>query len=213
MLVRPAAAEGSSEIRKQRNPSRDAFRPDPQYDASYNAQGQVDIYGAKSVVEPPRPPVEIGRQQYTSGIFDESSTVLGQLNPLLPGLAIYGDWRTAIAFNGNNGKEIAQVATRLNIDVDLKLTGTERIHAFFTPLQEDNVKFTRFEFDKGDGDGEFTNEFDPDPQLFFSKVTSARSIPDSPARKPVSTSLLQRVFTRCFCKMGSGRTTRSSVAR
>jgi hypothetical protein len=166
-LVQPAAAEGVSEVRKQERASGDAFRPDPQYDAAYHAQGQMDIYGAKSVVEPPRPPIEIGRQQYTSGLFDESSTFLGKLNPLLPGLAIYGDWRTAIAFNGNNGKEIAQVATRLNIDVDLKLTGTERIHAFFTPLQEDNVKFTRFEFDDGDGDGEFTNEFDPDPQTLF----------------------------------------------
>ena len=61
------------------------------------------------------------------------------MNPLLPGLAIYGDWRTAVAYNNNNGKDLAQIATRLNIDVDLKLTGTERIHAFFTPIQEDNV--------------------------------------------------------------------------
>jgi len=165
--VQTAKAEGISEVRKRERASGNAFGPDPKYESAYNAQGQVDIYGAKSAVEPPRPPVEIGRQQYTSGVFDESSTFLGKLNPLLPGLAVYGDWRTAIAFNGNNGKEIAQVATRLNIDVDLKLTGTERIHAFFTPLQEDNVKFTRFEFDKGDGDGEFTNEFDPDPQTLF----------------------------------------------
>ena len=87
----------------------------------------------KSAVEPPRPLLELGRQQYTSGIYDESSTLLGQLNPLLPGLAIYGDWRTAVAYNNNNGKDIAQIATRLNLDVDFKITGTERIHAFFTP--------------------------------------------------------------------------------
>ena len=61
-----------------------------------------------------------------------------QLNPLLPGLAVYGDWRTAVAYNQNNGKDIAQIATRLNLDVDFKITGTERIHAFFTPIQEDN---------------------------------------------------------------------------
>ena len=165
--VEPAAAEGSSEARKGHTSSKNAFRPDPQYDAKYNAEGQVEIYGAKSAVEPPRPPVELGRQQYTSGFYDESSTVLGKLNPLLPGLAVYGDWRTAVAFNNNNGKDIAQIATRLNIDVDLKITGTERIHAFFTPLQEDNVKFTRFEFGGGDGDDDFTNEFDPDPQTLF----------------------------------------------
>jgi hypothetical protein len=144
----------------------DLFRSDPQYETSYNAQGQVDVYGAKTAVEPPRPLLELGRQQYTSGAYDESSTLLGKKNPLLPGLSIYGDWRTALAYNRNNGKDIAQVATRLNLDVDLKITGTERIHAFFTPLQKNN-QFTRFEFDSGDGNGKFNGEFDPEPQTLF----------------------------------------------
>lgn len=146
--------------------NQDLFRPGPQYDKNYNAQKNVDVYGTKTVVEPPRPPVELGRKQYTSGEYDPSSTILGDLNPLLPGLAVYGDWRTAIAYNGNNGKDIAQIATRLNIDVDLKLTGTERIHAFFTPLQK-NAKFTRYEFGGGDGDGKFSGEFDLRPQTMF----------------------------------------------
>jgi hypothetical protein len=163
----PAAAQSSNGARKEGKLVQSAFRPDPQYDVQYNAQGQLDIYGAKSAVEPPRPLFELGRQQYTSGIYDQSSTVLGQLNPLLPGLAVYGDWRTAVAYNNNNGKDIAQIATRLNIDVDLKLTGTERIHAFFTPIQDDNVAFTRFEFGGEDGDGQFTGEFDLDPQTLF----------------------------------------------
>jgi hypothetical protein len=144
----------------------DLFLPGPQYDNDYDAKGNVDIYGAKTAVDPPRPPIELGRQQYTSGAYDESSTLFGQLNPLLPGLAVYGDWRTAVAYNNNNGKDIAQIATRLNIDVDLKITGTERIHAFFTPLQKNN-RFTRFEFGGGDGDGRFTGEFDPTPQTLF----------------------------------------------
>ena len=160
----PAAAESST--RKEDKLIQDSFRPDPQYDAKYNAQQQVDIYGAKSAVEPPRPPVELGRQQYTSGLYDESSTILGQLNPLLPGLAVYGDWRTAVAYNNNNGKDIAQIATRLNIDVDFKITATERIHAFFTPIQDNNV-YTRFEFGGGDGDQQFDDEFDPNPQTLF----------------------------------------------
>jgi hypothetical protein len=144
----------------------DLFRPGPQYDGNYDAEGNVDIYGAKSAVEPPRPPIELGRQQYTSGAYDESSTILGELNPLLPGLAIYGDWRTAVAYNQNNGKDIAQIATRLNIDVDFKITGTERIHAFFTPLQ-DNNKFTRYEFGGGAGDDELTFESELHPQTLF----------------------------------------------
>ena len=144
----------------------DLFRPGPQYDKSYDAQGNLDIYGAKSAVEPPRPPLELGRQQYTSGLYDESGTLLGQLNPLLPGLAVYGDWRTAVAYNSNNGKDIAQIATRLNVDVDFKITGTERIHAFFTPIQKNN-KFSRFEFGGGAGDGKVNFEFDPNPQTLF----------------------------------------------
>jgi len=86
---------------------------------------------------------------------------------LIPGLAVYGDWRTAVAFNQNNGNDIAQIATRVNIDVDFKITGTERIHAFFTPLQ-DNAKFTRCEFGGGGVDEEkCILEFDPNPQTLF----------------------------------------------
>jgi hypothetical protein len=157
----PAARKGGNEQGKE-----DLFLPGPQYDKNYDAQKNVDVYGGKVVVEPPRPPIELGRQQYTSGLYDESSTLFGQLNPLLPGLAVYGDWRTAIAYNSNKGKDIAQIATRLNIDVDFKITGTERIHAFFTPLQKNN-KFTRYEFGGGDGDQRFNGEFDLNPQTLF----------------------------------------------
>jgi hypothetical protein len=115
-----SALRSSSDV----NGKEDLFRSDPQYEANYDAQMQADIYGAKRAVEPPRPPLELGRQQYTSGAYDESSTLLGEKNPLLPGLAVYGDWRTAIAYNNNNGKEIAQIATRLNLDVDFKITST-----------------------------------------------------------------------------------------
>ena len=165
-IADPAAAQSSSAARKQDKLVKNAFLPDPQYDAEYSAQRQVDIYGAKSAVEPPRPAIELGRQQYTSGLYNESSTFLGELNPLLPGLSVFGDWRTAVAYNNNNGKDIAQIATRLNLDVDLKITATERIHAFFTPIQDDNV-YTRFEFGGGDGDQEFTAELDPDPATLF----------------------------------------------
>jgi hypothetical protein len=160
-----AASQNSSEHKKSKL-SDDAFRPDPQYEAEYNFDGQVDIYGAKTDVAPPRPLLELGREQYTSGAYDESSTLLGEKNPLLPGLAIYGDWRTAVAYNNNNGKDIAQIATRLNLDVDFKITATERIHAFFTPFQ-DNNQFTRFEFGGGDGNEKFNDEFDANPQTLF----------------------------------------------
>ena len=142
------------------------FRSDPRYEAQYDSKANLDVYGAKTEVDTPRPLLELGRQQYTSGVYTESSTLLGELNPLLPGLAVYGDWRTAVALNRNNGKDIAQIATRVNVDVDFRITATERIHAFFTPLQR-GTQFTRFEFGRADGDGRFTGEFDLNPQTLF----------------------------------------------
>jgi len=160
-----SAADPTASTRRSVASNADLFQPGPQYDKNWDAKSQVDIYGAKAAVEPPRA-LELGRQQYTSGEYAPSSTLLGELNPLMPGLAVYGDWRTAVAYNGNAGKDIAQVATRLNIDVDYKITATERIHAFFTPLQNNN-KFTRYEFGGGDGDKKFTGEFDFQPQTLF----------------------------------------------
>lgn len=162
----PAKTKDTADGGKADKLVQSAFRPGPKYEAAYDAKEQAVIYGGKTAVEPPRPLLEIGREQYTSGIYDKSSTILGELNPLLPGLAVYGDWRTAIAYNSNKGKDVAQVATRLNLDVDLKLTATERIHAFFTPLQN-NTKFTRFEFGGRAGDGKASFEFDPNPQTLF----------------------------------------------
>jgi hypothetical protein len=160
------AGETTSTHTKNETTIEKSFRPGPEYKDKYNADEQTKIYGAKTAVEPPRPLLEIGREQYTSGVYNESNTLLGQLNPLLPGLAIYGDWRTAVAYNNNNGKDIAQIATRLNLDVDFKITGTERIHAFFTPLQKDN-KFTRLEFGGGNSNDTFNDELDATPQTLF----------------------------------------------
>lgn len=162
-----AATERSNRARKESKLINASFRSDPNYEKNYDAEGQVKIYGGKTEVVPPRPPIELGRQQYTSGAYDESSTLFGELNPLLPGLAVYGDWRTAVAYNQNNGNDVAQIATRLNIDVDFKITGTERIHAFFTPIQ-DNGRFSRCEFGGGGVDEEKCfDEFDLNPQTLF----------------------------------------------
>jgi hypothetical protein len=160
------AVKNSSSRRLVEAGKNDLFGPDPKYARRYEHVEQIEIYGGKFSVEPPRPPVEIGRQQYTSGMYAPSGTLLGEKNPLLPGLAVYGDWRTAVAYNRNNAQDIAQVATRLNLDVDLKITGTERIHAFFTPITRDN-QFTRYEFGGRDGDDEFTLEDDLAPQTLF----------------------------------------------
>ncbi len=122
------------------------FRSDPLYeDKPYSAEAQQQIYGGKSAFATPRPMFELGRRQYTTGPFDPGIEVIGRKNLLFPAFAAYGDWRTAVANNDNGASEQGLVATRLNLDLDLKLTGTERIHAFVRPVDQGG-RFTRFEF-------------------------------------------------------------------
>ncbi|MGB0684185.1 MAG: hypothetical protein ACPGOV_15880 [Magnetovibrionaceae bacterium] len=133
--------------------SDDFFRPDPvtgNSEDSYDADAQYDIYGRKRPKDAPRPLLEMGRPIYKEGPLTPHYTLLGEKNPLAPALAIYGDLRTAVAFNDDGDTEIGQVAARLNLDVDLKLTGTERLHAFFRPLDRGG-QFTRYEFSGDDG--------------------------------------------------------------
>jgi hypothetical protein len=122
------------------------FGPDPTYESKpYSDEEQVRIYGGKFQVQTPRPMLELGRPIYQSGPLQKSSTWMGEKNPVSHAFSIYGDWRTAMARNINGGNRTTTLATRLNLDVDYRFTATERVHAFFRPL--DNVaEFTRCEF-------------------------------------------------------------------
>ena len=143
------------------------FKPDPQYaDYEYDPEAQKRIYGGKRAVHTPRPLLEIGRPQYQNGPLTRSYSVIGERNRVAPALAVYGDWRTAVAYNENAGKELGQVATRLNLDIDLKLTGTERLHAFVRPL-DNGKQFSRIEFggDKSADSSEL--ELDSDLETLF----------------------------------------------
>lgn len=131
------------------------FRPSPSYeDKPYSPEAQIDIYGGKRAIDEPRPLLELFRSIYEEGPFRPGSDIFGKKNLTFPAFSIFGDWRTAIAHNDNGNKEIGQIATRLNLDVDLKLTATERLHGFFRPIDK-NGKFTRYEFfgdDRKQGD-------------------------------------------------------------
>ena len=143
-----------------------AFGSDPTYkDKPYDAEGQIEIYGGKYRLDEPRPVVEIGRRLYTEGPFEEGVNVLGEKNLGFAHLQAYGDLRTAIAYNDNGAVEKGLIATRLNLDVDLGLTATERIHAFLRPFDE-NGRFSSYEFAGDDSpserirlDGEFETLF------------------------------------------------------
>jgi hypothetical protein len=152
---------------------KDVFKPDPTYeDKPYEQAAQVDIYGGKTAVETQRPIIELGEPFYQVGPLGQGTNLLGAKNLVFGHLYVFGDWRTAVAYNDNgNGNDVAQIATRTNLDVDLGLTATERLHALFQPLQEDG-QFTRCEF-AGDGsidDCELEYDFEPQTAFFEGDV-------------------------------------------
>ena len=133
----------------------DLFGSDPVYpDNVYDVAEQIKIYGGKTPFDEPRPILEFGYPLYSEGALGRTYDVIGEKNLLRPQLLVYGDFRSALAFNDNGNKEIGQIAARLNLDVDLKLTATERIHLFLRPIDKNN-NFLRHEFF-----GDDHNDFD-----------------------------------------------------
>jgi hypothetical protein len=145
---------------------RGVFKSDPRYEnRPYDPAAQIDIYGGKRTITDPKPLLELGRPLYREGPLGSGVNVVGERNLLFPGFLAYGDWRNVVAYNDNGANEKAVIATRLNLDLDLRLTSTERIHAFFRPLDRGGAG-TRFEFagpDKKNG----VSEWNAVPQTFF----------------------------------------------
>jgi hypothetical protein len=142
------------------------FGPDPVYeDSAYDAEAQFAIYGNKRTINKVHPLVELGQPLYGEGPLNRSYDIIGSKNLVSPQFYIYGDWRTVVASNKNGNTSLAQIVTRPSFDIDLKLTGTERLHALIRPL-ENNGKFTRNEFggDKAQGAQVETNL---NPVTFF----------------------------------------------
>lgn len=141
------------------------FKSDPDYgDDIYNAEAQKAIYGGKQAVFTPRPLLELGRPQYQNGPLSRTFSIIGDRNQIAPALAVYGDLRTGIAANDNGGVENDLLAARLNLDIDLKLSGTERFHAFIRPLDKNN-QFSRISLNNDNDDDEFI--FDGNLETLF----------------------------------------------
>ena len=139
-----------------------AFVPNPNYACqTFNPDVELGVYRGKFCVPAQAPWVELGRGLYRPGPLPPAATFLtGETNPIIPHFLIYGDYRTAVAFNDNgngNGDEATIWGNRLNLDFDLKITSTERIHAFWGPLDRGG-QFTRAEF--RDHNGELIPELD-----------------------------------------------------
>jgi hypothetical protein len=149
---------------------RTKFGEDPRYEErAYDPAAQFQIYGGKKRIENKvKPLISLGQPLYSEGPLGPVYTFLGEKNPVTPQLYVYGDLRTVAAFNDNGAKEVGQAATRLNLDVDFKITSTERIHALFRPLDR-NGKFTRYEFAGNDFDRQNRGnlQFDMNPDTLF----------------------------------------------
>jgi hypothetical protein len=147
------------------------FKPDPVYLKPYNAEDQLYIYGGKHPVPTARPLLELGRELYQYGPFQPGINLVGKKNLVFPQVLVFGDWRTAVAYNDNGAVEKGVLATKLNLDVDIRFTATERIHAFFTPLDRDG-QFTRFEFAGDNQKSRFI--LNPEPGALFFEGDLAR---------------------------------------
>ena len=146
------------------------FKPDPVYTAPYDPEEQLVVYGGKTAIDEPRPLIEWGYPMYSEGDFGSGINLVGAKNLVRPQFLVYGDWRTVLAANDNGAAENTQLASQLNLEFDLNLTATERLHMFVKPL-DDGGKQTRLELggtpvDDIDGTG-FQAELDFDPETFF----------------------------------------------
>jgi hypothetical protein len=149
-----------------------AFAPDPVNALPYDYQRQLDIYGAKHPNPTARPLLELGRELYGPGQFQPGINLFGEKNLLFPQLLFYGDIRNVVAWNDNGATEKGLAAAKLNLDLDLKLTATERIHYFFTPLDQNGKgTFTQF---GGTRPHVSNNEFDLTPDALFFEGDLAR---------------------------------------
>jgi hypothetical protein len=141
------------------------FGPDPDYgEQKYDPVAQRKIYEGKHLNPNPRPLLEWGRELYDYGPFNPHPTLFGRKNLIVGQFLMYGDWRTGVSYNDDGNNSFTRIATKLNLDLDLKITSTERIHAFFTPLDQDNI------FTRADVGGDFSQKeiiLDPDPDAFF----------------------------------------------
>jgi hypothetical protein len=126
---------------------------------------QEKIYGNKYPVTSQRPLLELGRELYVKGPFKPGLDWLGDKNLIWPWLQVFGDWRVAAGVSDDKNSDTARIATQLTLDVDLKLTATERLHFAIRPLENDG-NFTNLELRDSAGKSDFRFDLNLD-SLFF----------------------------------------------
>ncbi len=115
------------------------FSPDPWLDTfTWDECSELGVYGGKHLNATQRPWFECFTPFYQNGPWPASYNWFGPTNPARPKFYVYGDFRTGVANNNNAGNAQTVWANRLNLDIDLSLTATERFHMFWGPLDEAN---------------------------------------------------------------------------
>ncbi|MGD9600522.1 MAG: hypothetical protein AB7O21_01455 [Gammaproteobacteria bacterium] len=151
---------------------RELFGPDPSYaDKPYDVEAQLAIYGGKRPVIGPRPPIEWGYPMYQAGDIGAGINLFGEKNPARPQLLMFGDLRMGPAYNDNGALDTAQAAIRLNLNIDMRLTATERFHVFLRPFDRvEKGRVTRVEFGGNQrdlfGDHEILLDVEPEAAFF-----------------------------------------------
>lgn len=141
------------------------FAPTQSYpDKPYDSRQELGAYGDKELLRTQRPWVEWFRPLYDTGPIPRSPEIFGATNVFTPQFLVYGDYRAGAGFIDNGNGSVGKVANRLNLDLDFKLTSTERIHAFVDPFTN-GTTFTGVEF--GNGDTQFIDGINGNFQTFF----------------------------------------------
>ncbi|MGH8596009.1 MAG: hypothetical protein ACREXT_05060, partial [Gammaproteobacteria bacterium] len=107
---------------------------------------------------------------YETGPIGPGINLFGAKNPARPQLLMFGDLRLGVAYNDNGALDTAQIAARLNLNFDLRLTATERVHVFLRPLDRiEKGRVTRAEFGGNQRDlfGDTEILFDAEPEALF----------------------------------------------
>jgi len=133
------------------------FAPIPFEGQPSDPQREIQTYNGKLAIETQRPWVEWWRPFYTGGMYEPGVPVFSDVNLLTPSFLVYGDYRTGVGVHRDKGQNVRNWAHRLNLDMDLRLTGTERFHLFTGPLDH-NGRFTRLDF--SNNSIEFEREMD-----------------------------------------------------
>jgi hypothetical protein len=145
------------------------FSPEPYFgNFCWDPNGELAVYGNKHMNRVQRPAIEWGLPFYDAGMLPRSGTGLGLTNLTMQKFYVYGDFRSAVAYNQNIGNEETVWGNRLNLEFDYWITATERFHMFMGPVDDGN-DFTGLVYD--DGKVSFEDAWDAwDPNtdtLFF----------------------------------------------